>query len=54
LLILLDELDELLEGLSNGLDFCTLGGMQILLSLIEYSKYDKVKIISANIVSVIT
>lgn len=34
LLSLLDRLDEVLEGLSNSLDFCTLGGMALLLEMV--------------------
>ncbi len=52
LLQLLDRLDETLEGLSNSLDFCTLGGMALLLDMVRESEFPAVRMHSALIIAI--
>ena len=52
LLNLLDELDELMEGLVNGLDFCSLGGMGLLLEMVQQNSFSSVRSASALIITI--
>ena len=41
-----------MEGLVNGLDFCTLGGIGLLLSIIYNNKFAAVRTASALIITI--